>query len=304
MRADKFLEEKEADFEVVEQENPTLDCDDAAIERGVNTSQIVKSLVLERDGETLHVLVPGDRELSEKKFGESRLLPPEESKEVTGFESGTVHPFSTELPHFVDERILENDRVSFTTGDSQLGVIIDTEEFKSAIDDSGFEYSVKDLVVTTEEDIEKLEKKGIDEEKASFLVENGYRSLFLDLAGKHDPKKVVDAIEKLNRQEELDRSEFGEEEVEKLVERAEGDTHMLKLSEKLAEKGELPEEDEGFELEEVVENVVEQNPDAVEDYRDGRDSALNYLLGAVMEETNGRADGGEARRLLQGELDE
>lgn len=304
MRADKFLEEEDIEFELVKQDNPTLDCDDAAIERGVDTSQIVKSLVLERDGEIFHVLVPGDRELSEKKFGESRLLPPEESKEVTGFESGAVHPFSTEVPHFVDERVLEKERVSFTTGDSQLGVIIDIDDFREALDRAEFDYTVKDFVVTIEEDVEELEEKGVGEEIASFLIENGYRSLFLDLSGRHDSEKVADAIEKLNRQEELDSSEFGAEEVEKLVERAESGTHMLKLAEKLAQKGELPDEGDGFELEEVVETVIEENLDAVEDYRGGRDSALNYLLGAVMEQTNGRADGGKTRKLLLGELDE
>lgn len=298
MKADEFLGEKGVEFEVVVQDNPTLDCDDAAKERGVETSEIVKSLIVERDGEKLHVLVPGDREISEKKFGESRLLPPEESRELTGFESGTVHPFSTEIKHLVDERVLEKKRLSFTTGSKEEGVIIKAEGFAEALEKADFEYKVEDIVVTNEEDIQELAEEGIDIETASFICEKGYRRLFIDLSKNYDSSRVAEAIEKMNRQE----TGFDAEDLEKLLERSEGETHMLKLAEELAEEGELPEEDQGFDTEQVVENVLEENPEAVEDYRDGRESALNYLMGAVMEETNGRAEASKVKKLLKDEL--
>lgn len=300
MKADKFLEDRNIEFEVVEQENPTLDCDDAARERGVETSQIVKSLVLERNGEILHVLIPGDRELSEKKFGESRLLPPEESKEVTGFESGTVHPFSTQVKHFVDERILEKDRLSFTTGDSQSGVIIEKEEFREALEAADFDYEVKDLVVTSDRDINELKDEGLDEETASFIVENSYRKILFKAAEEFPAEDVAEAVQKLNRQE----VNFDSEIVTELVERSESDTHMLKLAENFAEEGEFTEQSSEFDETEVVETILEENPDAVEDYRDGRESALNYLMGQVMEQTNGRADAGKVRQLLEEKLNE
>ena len=300
MKADKFLERLEdTDFEVIEQDNPTLDCDDAARERGVETSQIVKSLILEKDGKRLHVLLPGDRELSEGKFGESRLLPPEESEELTGFESGTVHPFSTELKHIVDERVLEKQRVSFTTGESSRGILMTGDDFREALNKSDFEYAVKDIVVTTERDIDEIEEKGLDREKASFLCEEGYRKLFHELVEKYPAEKVSGAIEKMNRQ----GTDFGRQDVVKLVEKSEGETHMLKLAEKLAEDGELPDED-GFDTDQVVEEVLDGNSDAVEDYRNGRESALNYLMGSVMEKTNGRAEAPKVKEKLKDRLDE
>ncbi|MFB6147523.1 MAG: Asp-tRNA(Asn)/Glu-tRNA(Gln) amidotransferase GatCAB subunit B, partial [Candidatus Nanohaloarchaea archaeon] len=95
---------------------------------------------------------------------------------------------------------------------------------------------------------------------------------------------------------------FGKQEVQELVERAENDTHMLKLAEKFAETGEFPEKEETG-TEEAVTKVLEENPDAVEDYRSGKESAINYLLGQVMQETNGKADGGEARQLIEEEIE-
>lgn len=297
MKADEVLEDLGLEFEVVVQENPTLDCDDAARERGVETSQIVKSLIIESEGELLHACIPGDRQLSEKKIGsEYRLVDPEKSKEITGFESGTVHPLSSDLKHLVDERVLENDRVSFTTGDRERGVIIDTEGFRKALEKESFELEVDDFVVTDEEDVKQIEGKGIDEEAASFLVDQGYRKKFFRAAEDENPEDVLQAIRKLHRQE----TDFEVDEITKLVEKSENETHMLKLAEQLAENGEIQEKEQ-FSLEESVKEVLDENPDAVEDLKNGKDSAINYIMGKVMEKTNGKADPGETKQLIREE---
>lgn len=297
MKADEVLEELGLEFEVVVQDSPTLDCDDAARERGVETSQIVKSLIIESDGELLHACIPGDRTLSEKKIGaEYRLVDPERSKKVTGFESGTVHPLSSELRHLVDERVLENDRVSFTTGDRDRGVIIDTSEFRKALEEKDFEFVVDEFVVTEEEDIEELEAKGIGAEDASFLIDQGYRKKFLESIEQEESREVLQAIRKLHRQE----IGFEVEDIIELVKRSENETHMLKLAEQLAEEGEIEEQEE-FSLEESVAEVLDDNPEAVEDLENGKDSAINYLMGKVMESTNGKADPGKAKQFIMEE---
>jgi prolyl-tRNA editing enzyme YbaK/EbsC (Cys-tRNA(Pro) deacylase) len=294
MKADEALQQLGLEFEIVVQENPTLDCDDAARERGVETSQIVKSLIIESDGELLHACITGDRTLSEKKIGaEYRLVDPEKSKELTGFESGTVHPLSTDLKHLVDERVLENDRVSFTTGDKDRGVIIDTSEFRKAMEEKGFELEIDDFVVTEEEDVQELEEKGISSEESGFIVDHGYRKNFLKAAEEKDSGQVLQAIRKLHRQE----IEFSIEDITELVEKAENETHMLKLAEQLAENGEIEEQEE-FSVEESVGEVLEENPEALEDLENGKDSAINYLMGKVMEKTNGKANPGEAKQLI------
>jgi aspartyl-tRNA(Asn)/glutamyl-tRNA(Gln) amidotransferase subunit B len=56
------------------------------------------------------------------------------------------------------------------------------------------------------------------------------------------------------------------------------------------------------ELEAIVERALADNADAVEKIRAGKDSAIGAIVGAVMRETKGRADGGEVQRLIRERL--
>lgn len=56
------------------------------------------------------------------------------------------------------------------------------------------------------------------------------------------------------------------------------------------------------ELDGIVEEVIEAHPEVVEKVLDGKDGAINFLVGQVMAKTQGRADAREARELLEGRL--
>jgi aspartyl-tRNA(Asn)/glutamyl-tRNA(Gln) amidotransferase subunit B len=56
------------------------------------------------------------------------------------------------------------------------------------------------------------------------------------------------------------------------------------------------------ELEAAVERAIEANPDAAERVRDGNAKAIGPIVGAVMKETKGRADGGEVTKLIREKL--
>ena len=60
-------------------------------------------------------------------------------------------------------------------------------------------------------------------------------------------------------------------------------------------------EDSG-ELEAIVAKVIGDNPDIVERIRGGNAKAMGALVGPIMRETKGRADGGEVNRLLREKL--
>jgi aspartyl-tRNA(Asn)/glutamyl-tRNA(Gln) amidotransferase subunit B len=60
----------------------------------------------------------------------------------------------------------------------------------------------------------------------------------------------------------------------------------------------------GSEVQDAVVAAIEDNPDAVEDYHNGEDGALNFLVGQVMAATGGSADPGEVNGLLRDELEE
>ncbi len=55
----------------------------------------------------------------------------------------------------------------------------------------------------------------------------------------------------------------------------------------------------GDELGAIVDRAIEANTDAVEQVRSGNQKAIGAIVGAVMRETRGRADGGEVQRLIR-----
>jgi aspartyl-tRNA(Asn)/glutamyl-tRNA(Gln) amidotransferase subunit B len=57
------------------------------------------------------------------------------------------------------------------------------------------------------------------------------------------------------------------------------------------------------ELEAIVDGALKDNQDAVEKIKQGKHQAMGVLVGAVMRETKGRADGAEVNRLIKEKLD-
>lgn len=53
----------------------------------------------------------------------------------------------------------------------------------------------------------------------------------------------------------------------------------------------------------AVAEAIEENPEAVEDVRSGETEAINFLVGQVMQKTQGQADPGTVNALLRSELD-
>ena len=56
------------------------------------------------------------------------------------------------------------------------------------------------------------------------------------------------------------------------------------------------------ELEGIVERAIEAEPAAAEKVRSGNPKAIGPIVGAVMRETKGRADGGDVTRLIREKL--
>jgi aspartyl-tRNA(Asn)/glutamyl-tRNA(Gln) amidotransferase subunit B len=56
-------------------------------------------------------------------------------------------------------------------------------------------------------------------------------------------------------------------------------------------------------VQKAVQEAVKENAAAVADYRAGSERALNFIVGAVMKKTRGKADAGEAHRLVKEEVE-
>ena len=87
----------------------------------------------------------------------------------------------------------------------------------------------------------------------------------------------------------------GRQVLDRMVE-AGGDPAEIVATEGLGAMG-----DDG-ELAAIVARVIEEHPDVAERVRGGNPKAIGALVGAVMKETKGRADGGEVNRLLREQL--
>lgn len=59
---------------------------------------------------------------------------------------------------------------------------------------------------------------------------------------------------------------------------------------------------ESFNIEEIVVNILNNNFEAINDYKAGKDRALKYLMGQVMKETKGVADAVEVQKVMLDKL--
>jgi aspartyl-tRNA(Asn)/glutamyl-tRNA(Gln) amidotransferase subunit B len=77
-----------------------------------------------------------------------------------------------------------------------------------------------------------------------------------------------------------------------------------KGAEELVEELNLAQVTDGDAIGGAVDAVIEKNPKALEDYRAGKQAAVQFLIGQVMRETRGKANAGVVRELLGKKLDE
>lgn len=110
----------------------------------------------------------------------------------------------------------------------------------------------------------------------------------------------------------IDESRIGEENLASLIDLIDNGTISSKIAKTVfeemfntgkeakqivEEKGLVQISDEGA-IKEIVEKVVENNPQSIIDYKAGRDRALGFLVGQVMKESKGKANPGLVNKLL------
>lgn len=56
------------------------------------------------------------------------------------------------------------------------------------------------------------------------------------------------------------------------------------------------------EIAKVVDSIIANNPDSVEDYRNGKEKAIGFLVSQVMKETKGKANPQLVNKLIKEHL--
>lgn len=137
----KVLFEKEGvAYEYIEHE-PTITCEDAARVRGTNPDQGAKALVCKADKIPILVVLPCSRKLDFKQFKKTfgfkdlRMATPEEVKELTSLEIGSIPPVGVVmgLPTYADERLLAEEILCFNAGDHSISMIIAADDYVEVV---------------------------------------------------------------------------------------------------------------------------------------------------------------------------
>jgi len=168
------------------------------------------------------------------------------------------------------------------------------------------------------------EEYGLSEEAASKLTSTKQvADFFEDVATEYDPDLAAtwvadDLLGELNyRDMEITDVAARFDEFTRLIELVAGDEITEKnarevVLREMLDEGEHPDDivaehdlgkTSGSEVEAAVEEAIEENPDAVSDYHEGDEGAINFLVGQVMQKTGGSADPGQVNGMLREKLD-
>jgi len=165
-----------------------------------------------------------------------------------------------------------------------------------------------------------VEQYGITDDHAKALTSELKLAIFYeDVAKKVDPKTaavwICDVLKGELNYRDLTIDAFKREHMLSVLELLSGkkitEDGAVDIIRTLLDKGGSPEEIvkekglvivEGDIVSTAAEEAIKENPQAVADYKAGKEKALNSLVGAVMKKTKGRADARAAREVLLGKL--
>jgi len=131
-----FLDKSEAEYRLIEHDLAHSSQEESEI-TGKKLSQCAKALVLFGDRQPLMVVLSAENKIDFKKFKQKmkikdlRMATPEQVKEITGAEIGTVSPLGNlfNLPLYVDEQLAKEEEIVFGTGLSTKSIIMKCSDY-------------------------------------------------------------------------------------------------------------------------------------------------------------------------------
>jgi Cys-tRNA(Pro) deacylase len=139
----EYLESIGISFKIKPHSNPVYTSEDAARERGVQLSQIVKTMI-GQDGEgKIHVaMIPGDKILKLKRLrqvaGSIRieLSEPTELESRFGLTVGAISPIqfiNTDSRFYMDKSVLDEEFVNISSGKPDAGVELSSRNLRDIL---------------------------------------------------------------------------------------------------------------------------------------------------------------------------
>lgn len=205
--------------------------------------------------------------------------------------------------------------------EEDYGYILDPDLVKTEINKEMVDRIKKEMPELAHDKVKKfVSKHKIKQEDAEIIAaEKALAEMFEKVAEEVDPVLAAkwlrrELVRVLNyNKKELHEVEMDEKHMIQLLRLVESkkitDNVASKMLEKLIEKPfdvDVYVKKEGLEavsdvseLEKFCKEAVEENPKAVEDYKRGNDKALNFVVGAVMKKTKGKASPKEVNEIIQ-----
>jgi Cys-tRNA(Pro) deacylase len=140
----RALDEMEIPYRLLRHAHRTKNVAEAAAERGVPVRLVAKTLLVRRpDRRHVIAVVRGDQRLSLKKLARIvgvkalEMAPEPDIPRITGYRIGAVAPVGLRragVPIYVDGHILEESRVSISSGRHDAGLELDTQDLVRAVE--------------------------------------------------------------------------------------------------------------------------------------------------------------------------
>jgi Cys-tRNA(Pro) deacylase len=138
----RFLDQHGIPYVIKRHSQPVYTCEDAARERGVRLSQIVKTMVGRDPNGGLHImLIPGDRTLKLRRVrhyadgARVELLPPDQIRHQLGVTVGAISPtqFVGRARFYIDRGLLSEPVVDISAGCPDAGVELRAQDLQRVL---------------------------------------------------------------------------------------------------------------------------------------------------------------------------
>lgn len=133
----QYLESQQVNFRLLPHQHPAVTIEDAAMQRGIRPSQMVKSIVL-RDMSDRYAIAcaPGDQSIDPKKvralleWRRMTCVSMEQVESLTGYQIGTVVPLLLKTPMVVvfDQQLLSEPEVTISSGSNMAGIALQCDD--------------------------------------------------------------------------------------------------------------------------------------------------------------------------------
>ena len=148
-----FLDELQVPYRIKSHSKPVFTSEDAAVERAVKLSQIVKTMLLSDGDQVIVAVLPAHKRLDVKKLkklsGHKNLqfMGKESIERKTELIVGAVAPIGRMLegmPVFVDPSVFEEEFLDISSGDPNAGLELHRDALKELLKEAAFAEIIKE----------------------------------------------------------------------------------------------------------------------------------------------------------------